>query len=134
MVVVVVERGVPRVGRHLFYILKNTQFACSQISILYLNNGVLNNIPNRRVAKKENWVFRVLEGSNRTFWRKNECIKFFKFYKNLLNTWKRTTGKNCITCMVQRVKKVKLSWVDNKLGKGKGARQFLCFFKFGGSI
>ena len=105
-------------GSNRKYTKKNIQIACSQINILYLSNVALNNIPNRCAVKKRNWGFRVLGGSNRkqqSFWRKYERTKVFKFYKNLLNTWKRTTGKNYFTCKVQRVKKVKLNWVDNKL-------------------
>ena len=84
----------------IFSILKkknnHTQFACSQINILYLSNYTLINIPNSRAAKKQIWRFRVLGGSNRkqlTFWRKYECTKIFNFYQNLLNTWKCGSGK-----------------------------------------
>ena len=45
----------------------------------------------------------------------------------MLNTWKRATGDNYITCKVKQVKKAKLSRVDNKLGKGMDANKFFYF-------
>ena len=43
------------------------------------------------------------------FWRNCEW-KFFKFNKNLLNSWKRVTEKNYSTCRVQQVQNTQLSW------------------------
>ena len=56
-----------RVGRNIFHIFfkKNIQFACSQINLLELGQGALNNRPTCRAARKENWGFRLIAESPR---------------------------------------------------------------------
>ena len=45
--------------------LKNFQFACSRLNILYLSHGAVSNMPTSRSWRKENWGYRVVAGSNR---------------------------------------------------------------------
>ena len=69
-----------RVERYAIHILKNIQFACPQINLLYLGHSALENRPAIHAAGKKNWVNRVwanrFEFPVRKYLHSHEC--FFK--------------------------------------------------------
>ena len=104
-----------RIGRHIFHILKNTQFACSRINLLYSGHAALNNRRTSGATTKENWEIKVPAGSNSKPQICSSCgaalTRLFLFCFVLLNFVQRkpAIGKNYSTCKVQSVIKVQLT-------------------------